>query len=377
MTAIRAARIVLLAILFPLTLSAAPPSDLVGKFVSLNGDRIEFTDSSSGTNGLESVTYTYAVEDTSTATLVVSYPAAARRRDITLGFFADGAPDGFLEFSYDLSGPPLPPRPIYGDFELGDLEVEIPVIESSAPDSLTGKYIQVGYDRVEFLTATEGRNFKQGDADYFSYTYAHVGELSAEAVLTYADGEQTTQLLLEFRENGRPVRYTATEGEDTSLTGRLRIRTNRHLGDLMIGHSEADEVGDDYFRNYGFGQSIFSRLNSTGMESYPFALENDGDVDSFTLRGKRSRRKFDVNYFTRESRSNITAAMVLGTYQTEALEHREKANFVMEVTPTGRNGFFSAWVKVDSLADPRARDRVKVWGLIRLETQGGDVPQPF
>lgn len=377
MTVIRAALLVLFAILFPLALSAAPPSDLSGKYVTLDGDRIEFTDSSTGTNGPDSVSYTYAVDDSSTATLVVSYPTASRRRDVTLDFLADGSPNGYMEFNHDLSGPPIPPRPVFGDFEIGDLEVEPPVIDSSAPDSLTGTYIMIGNDRFEFLTGSNGRNFQPGNSDYFTYTYSDVDETSAEVVLTYEGSDQTTSLLLEFKQNGRPVSYALTEGEVESRSGRLRIRTNRHRGDLAIGEPEMDEVGDDYFGTRGFGQLILSRLDSLDTVSYPFSLENDGDVDSFTLKGKRSRRKYDVSYYTGGSRSNITAAMVLGTYETGELEHREKANFVMEVTPTGRNGVLSTGVKVRSVSDSSARDRVRVWGLIRQRSSGGEVPEVF
>lgn len=370
MTKFRAALVVILAVSFSVDLSAAPPTELSGKFTLLNGDRIEFADSDSGTNSGQGVTYAYAVLDAVSASLDVLYPETGRRREITLNFLPDGSPDGYTEFEFQSSGPPLPPVVRSGNFEIGDLEMEPPVIESSAPDALTGFFTKFGRERFEFLTDGNGRVFKPGNAAYFTYSYTIVDELSAELIASFEDGVRVSQFLLTFDEEGAAVSYIESGGSD-SEPEEFELRLNRNLGDLTIGESEFDQVGDDYFASHGSRQTVKSRSNSEDPVEYLFMIENDGDVDSFVLRGKKGKRKYDVKYSRLGSGENITAAVIAGIFQTSELGHRAKEGFIMEVTPKKTRVSIPLYVMAASTTNAQATDMVRAKTKVKVKNERG------
>ncbi len=365
----RAALFILITSVFAVSLHAAPPTDLSGKYVVLAGDRIEFPDATSGNSGGQAVTYLYSVVNAASASLRVDYPDTGRVRNVTLNFLPDGMANGYSEFDFL---PPLPPLVRSGSFEIGVLDVSPPVIESSAPDSLTGFFIKFGRERFEFLTGENGRVFNPGNASYFTYSYTIVDEFSAEVVATFEDISRVAQFLLSFDEEGVPVSYIVV-GDSDSEPEPFELVINRHLGDLTIGLSDTDQIGDDYFSHHGSRQTVKNRSKTMDPIVYPFMIENDGNVDSFLLYGAGSRRKFDVRYFTIGSGENVTAQIVAGVYQTSELGHRAKAGFLMEVTPKKSKAGIPVYAKAISSSNAQAKDMVRAFTKVKVrDGRGGD-----
>lgn len=360
-------------LLLPLVTFAAPPSDLTGRYVTLKGDRLEFPTASSGTNGAEAVTYTYSVTDTTTSSLVVNYPSG-RQRSVTLTFLADGSPLEYREFDLVSINPPMPPIFRSGTFETGLLEVvPPPPVESSAPDALTGLYLQTGKKRLEFLTEGRGRLFIPGKSAYFTYLYTITDEDSARAELAYEDGLRTAVVEVNFDAQGRPVSFNTTEqtsgGETVTATGKFAMGTNRNLADLQIGIDPAKLAGADHFSAFGAYQTVGQCGKNMDTLVYPFVIENDGDTDAFRLRASRDRHFFRVEYFSYPARENLTAAMVAGTFETTSLEHGGTAAFTMELTPLRANGAFLGEISARSLTVVEARDAVHSLSLVKARSK--------
>jgi hypothetical protein len=358
----------------PFDTHAAPPSDLTGRYVSLKGDRIEFPTASSGTNGAEAVTYTYSVTNATTSSLVVNYPASGRRRTVTLTFLADGSPLEYREFDLVSINPPMPPIFRSGTFETGLLEVvPPPPVESSAPDALTGLFLQTGKKRLEFLTEGRGRLFIPGKSAYFTYLYNISDEDSARAELTYEDGVRSAVVEVNFDAQGRPVSFTATEeragSAGVTASGPFTMGTNRHLADLQIGTDPEKLAGADHFGAFGLFQTVGQCGKDMDTLVYPFVVENDGDTDAFRLRASRDRHSYRVEYFSYPARENVTAAMVAGTFETTALEHGETAAFTMELTPLRANGAFLGEISARSLSVAEARDAVHSLSLVKARSK--------
>lgn len=363
------------ALFLPLAALAAPPADLTGRYVSLTGDRLEFTSTTGGTNGAESVTYSYSVTDATTSSLVVNYPSSGRQRNVTLVFLADGSPFEYREFDLLSVNPPMPPVFRTGTFETGLLEVTPPPpVESSAPDALTGYYLQTGRKRLEFLTAGRGRHFVPGKSDYFTYVYSVVDEDSARAELTYEAGGRTTVLDLTFDAEGNPLASSAVDTTSTATvatSGEFAMGTNRHLADLQIGSEPSKLVGGDHFGAFGLHQTARQRGDDRDPLVYTIVLQNDGDTDAFRLLGSRSRSHFRVGYYSYPDRGNVTAAMIAGTLETSPLGHDETAAFTMELTPLRANGAFLGKILARSLSVPAARDAVHSLSFVKARPKQG------
>lgn len=371
MTTTRTLFVALAALILPFVTYAAPPADLTGRYVTLKGDRLEFPTATGGTNGAEAVTYTYSVTNATTSTLVVNYPSG-RQRSVTLTFLEDGSPLDYREFDLVSINPPMPPIFRSGTFETGLLEVAPPV-ESSAPDALTGLYLQTGKKRLEFLTGVRGRLFIPGKSAYFTYLYSVTDEDSARAELTYEDGVRTAVVEVNFDAEGRPVSFTATEeragSAGVTASGAFTMGTNRHLADLQIGIDPAKLAGADHFGAFGLYQTVAQCRNDMDTLVYPFVIENDGDTDAFRLRASRDRHSFRVEYFSYPARENVTAAMVAGTFETASLEHGGTAAFTMELTPLRANGAFLGEISARSLAVAEARDAVYSLSLVKARSK--------
>lgn len=373
MTTTRLLILAIATLILPLVTHAAPPADLTGRFVSLKGDRLEFPTASGGTNGAEAVTYTYSVTDATNSSLVVNY-SSGRQRSVTLTFLEDGSPLEYREFDLVSINPPMPPIFRSGTFETGLLEVlPPPPVESSAPDALTGLYLQTGKKRLEFLTSGRGRLFTPGKSAYFTYLYTITDEDSARAELAYEDGLRTATVEVNFDAQGRSVSFNTTEqttgGETVTASGTFAMGTNRHLADLQIGLDPAKLAGADHFSAFGNYQTVGQRGNNMDTLVYPFVIENDGDTDAFRLRASRDRHFFRVEYFSYPARENLTAAMVAGTFETTSLEHGGTAAFTMELTPLRANGAFLGEISARSLSVAEARDVVHSLSLVKARSK--------
>jgi hypothetical protein len=357
----------------PFLALAEPPAELAGRYVSLRGDRLEFTTASGGTNGAESVTYRYSVTNPTTASLVVAYPSSGRQRTVTLIFDEGGTPLEHREFDLLSMNPPRPPVFRSGPFEIGLLDVAPPPpLESSAPDALAGLSLQTGKKRLEFLTGDRGRHFRQGRSDYFTYVYTLVDENSARAELTDESDGHLTLIDLDFNAEGRPVSFTATEEKDgvpVTVTGRFTMGTNRNLADLRIGNNPEELAGNDVFSPFGIFQTVGQRSDGRDPLVYHLSLQNDGDTDSFRLRGTRDRSHFRVEYYTYPDGENVTAAMISGTLESGELGHDASADFTMELTPLRSHGSFLGEISARSLSVPEARDAVLSLSLIKARSR--------
>lgn len=353
---------VFLALVTLAPLHAAPPAELAGRFVEFGENRLEFTDGFVGADGEEPIGYTYEVLDGLTAELVVSY-LSSRRRDFTLNFLSDGTPNGYQEFDFLSTEPPLPPAFRSGSFAISEREVTPPT-ESSSPDSLVGLYLKVAGQRLEFLTSNSGRCFLPGESDYFFYEYRIEGAASARVEISYDDGIHERSLTLVFDEFGAPLSHTGTELTDGLVSGETEgafsMGTNLHLADLKIGFGNSSDFrGNDRFNPAGRKQTVGTRSSSSATLLFPFAIENDGDNDAFRLRATRSRGNFKVAYFSVPARENLTAAITTGRYGTGPLEHLEERYFTMEVTPLRPRGAYRGRVEARSLTVEAARDSVQ------------------
>ena len=324
------------------------------------------------TTAVPAVTYTYSVTNETTSSLIVNYPSSGRRRTVTLIFLADGSPLEYREFDLISLNPPMPPIFRSGTFETGLLEVAPPV-ESTAPDALTGLFLQTGKKRLEFLTGDRGRLFIPGKSAYFTYLYSVTDEDSARAELSYEDGVRTAVVEVNFDAEGRPVSFTATEeragSAGVTASGPFTMGTNRHLADLQIGTDPEKLAGADHFGAFGLFQTVGQCGKDMDTLVYPFVVENDGDTDAFRLRASRDRHSFRVEYFSYPARENVTAAMVAGTFETASLEHGGTAAFTMELTPLRANGAFLGEISARSLAVAEARDAVHSLSLVKARSK--------
>lgn len=370
MTTSRAFLSVVSVCLFTSVTQAAPPDDLTGRYVTLNGDRIELPTASAGSNGSDEVTYTYEVLSDLSASLVINYPVSSRMRNVTLSFLADGTAAGYQEFDFLSTNPPMPPMVRSGSFEIGLLEVA-PPLESSAPASLTGSFLIGGGKRYEFLTSENGRLFVPGKSEYFTYDYFINDEVSSGATILFEGGAREIELVLTFDAEGNPVGYESTEFLDSEVvgekSGRFETGVNRHLADLKIGTDALSLLGDDHFNALGFRQTTGKVSNSMKTIVYSFEVENDGDTDRIRLEATRARHYFKVEYFTRPGRENVTAAMTTGRHVTAELVHGEVAAYTMELTPLRETGAFAGAVTARSESVTPARDTVASLTLVKAK----------
>jgi|GEM_PF-3737936 len=377
MTKIRSTLAVLSALLLTSFAEASPPADLLGKYVILRGDRLEFPTATSGTNGSEPVTYTYQVQGALSASLVVTYPASGRSRNVNLNFLEDGTPLSFQEFDFLGTIPPRPPVVRSGALEIGLLEVT-PPLESSAPDFLTGTFVSGDGRRFEFLTAEKGRVFSPGKGDYFSYDYLILDEVSAGATIRFDDGARVIELFLTFDAAGNPLGLQSSEFLDGApvieKSGNFERGVNRHLGDLKIGNDAFSVFGNDHFNALGLFQTAGRFSDTTKTVVYRFELENDGDTDRFRLDATGARHSFKAEYFSLPGRENLTAEMTTGRYVTPDLGHREVAAYTMELTPLRDTGLFLGGITSRSQTLEAARDTVASFTLVKVKKKSGFSP---
>ena len=362
---------------FTSVIQAAPPADLVGNYVILRGDRLEFPTATSGTNGSETVTYTYQVQGALSAALVVTYPVSGRSRNVNLNFLEDGTPLSFQEFDFLSTNPPMPPVVRSGALEIGLLEVT-PPLESSAPDFLTGTFLSGGGKRFEFLTGGNGRVFSPGKGDYFAYDYLILDEVSAGATIRFDDGARVIELFLTFDAAGNPLGFQSSEFLDGApvieKSGNFERGVNRHLGDLKIGNDAFSVFGNDHFNALGLFQTAGRISDTTKTVVYRFELENDGDTDRFRIGATGARHTFKPEYFSLPGRENLTAEMTTGRYVTPDLGHREVAAYTMELTPLRDTGLFLGGITSRSQTVEAARDTVASFTLVKVKKKSGFSP---
>lgn len=320
---------------------ATPPSELTGLFVSLDGNRLEFPDASTGQDGTENFNHVYSADDSTTASLDLTYISINRTREITLSFDSLGDPAGYTEIDTGATDPPQPPLFRSGTFTIGALDT---TIDSSAPGELAGSFVSWGDERHEFLTATVGRVFEPGSADPFSYAYTVLDGTSAGIEIAFDDGVRTKTVTLVFDADGNPVSVEVVEFENSvevdRFSGEFALGINRNLIDLLIGAASDDLIGDDFYHAPGRHQFLRTRAAEGREHTYYAVVENDGMEDIARLQGTRGRRKLDIGYFDGLSGENITAAVVSGLYLTPTMSHGERRPIEIKVVSDRPRGAY-------------------------------------
>ena len=131
----------------------------------------------------------------------------------------------------------------------------------------------------------------------------------------------------------------------------------------------ANLVGNDYFGAIGSQQTAARRVETMDTVVYAFAIENDGDTDTFRLKATRGRNTFRAEYFSYPDRGNLTAAMTTGKFETPELAHRATAAYTVELTPLRSNGAFVGEIATRSVSVGEARDAVHSFTLVKARTK--------
>lgn len=138
-------------------------------------------------------------------------------------------------------------------------------------------------------------------------------------------------------------------GNDATPTPRM---TRGQQPDLQIGKTLGSYLGDDVYTSSGAGQQIGIKVSRRGKGKYYFAVQSDimpgADpileekasiiADSpYTLVASGKRKKLQPTYYALAPvRTNITAQMIAGTYQTISLLEGASTSFETRIKAKGK-----------------------------------------
>ena len=134
------------------------------------------------------------------------------------------------------------------------------------------------------------------------------------------------------------------------------------LPDLTIGKTAAQRKGDGIYNASGAGQSHTIKTKKRAVK-YRSHLQNDGEsAEAFGLRGRGRSSKWDVKHYrVSGGRTNISAAVRLGTYESGVLAPAESVLYEIRIKPKSRTRnrkqTFRAWLQGNSTIDETV-DRV-------------------
>ncbi len=120
-------------------------------------------------------------------------------------------------------------------------------------------------------------------------------------------------------------------------------------------------VGDDVYGATGRGQT--EQLRAMGAYErgthlvFVVAIENDGARDSFTVRASGTG-SWPVAYF--DGRTDVTRAVLDGTYRTASLSTGERAFLKVKVRLGGPGSAVMRSVVLTSVLDPQRQDVVRI-----------------
>jgi len=110
----------------------------------------------------------------------------------------------------------------------------------------------------------------------------------------------------------------------------------------------------------GLGQTFQRQVRPGFGDQFNIRIQNDGDCqDSFFVHGAGSSSKFQITYWS--GSTNVTAAVVAGTYQTPVLNAGDSANLLafIHVRRTTKIGsWMTDRISVTSDTDPAVSDVV-------------------
>ena len=349
-----------IATLAPFSLQAAPPSDLLGKYLYFEEgpeDYLTFNSISAGskqdvTGGLDAFTYTFLATGPTTATVVVTYDVGEYDEwDLTW----DGAGTGTFT------------RDEYKDSALEDTDTgrfSESGGNTAPPADFNGirleEAVQLENERFEFLTETEGREFEPGDVDPFTYVYNAVDATTATIVATFKP-DRWDDLTLTF-ETETTGTYVLDRHDDNLLKdqkrGDFRLDLNQQVIDVVIGDDNGPLVGDDFFNQTGRNQTETVLLTGNGLVKIRSEIENDGADDSVSTRASRSSKMFETNYYTSKPRRNVTAKISGSGLSLGDIGHDEMEVIDIEVRKKGKGrGRSIGWIQGRSSEVAGAKDK--------------------
>ncbi|HEX3336318.1 MAG TPA: hypothetical protein VHS54_07650, partial [Jatrophihabitans sp.] len=155
------------------------------------------------------------------------------------------------------------------------------------------------------------------------------------------------------------ISTTNPDGQTTSGTV-LDVLGHRPGASIKLA-SAATYVGTNVFNPSGTNQTVTAAKTQGAAEEFSIKVQNDGtDLDSFRLQGAGAAPGFTVRYFN--GTADITAAVVAGTFQTQALLAGGIKTYRLVVSVSGRatvGSILSRLVTATSVADSTRVDAVK------------------
>lgn len=130
--------------------------------------------------------------------------------------------------------------------------------------------------------------------------------------------------------------------------------------DVLIVPDEGEIIGEDVLDATGASQKLTVKTTSRKTLHY-LGVANDGsDVEPFLLKGSARAPKFKLSYHN-DFGENITAAMLTGTYSTEAIEVDDEFGYEIQLKPKKKDKKAKAFVyfTAESLLDGEI-DRVEI-----------------
>lgn len=348
--------------IFIIPLAADEPSGILGQFLYFEEgpeDYLVFIDATTGeerdiAGDVDEFTYTFAATGANTASLVAT-------RDV-------GRYDEW-DLTWTGAGQGTFVRREYRDDTLEDTDTGgfVESSGSSAPPSdLSGirleESVELEDERFEFLTETDGRKFKPGDIDPFTYTFTPAeGDPAASIVATYRPGRyDEIDLAYEASITGTYILRRFREGLlKDEKRGPFRIALNTQTVDALIGDDKGGLRGDNFFNRTGRSQTATVRLTDDRPVRLRTEIENDGDDDGISARASRGSRKFETRFFSVRPRRNLTAKLTGPGSHLGEFEHEESERIEIETRHRGRGkGRGQGWVQGRSDDTPGAEDRV-------------------
>jgi alpha-tubulin suppressor-like RCC1 family protein len=147
-----------------------------------------------------------------------------------------------------------------------------------------------------------------------------------------------------------------------SAPARITVSPVSRQPDVLVKKGSGTFVGNGVINTTGSGQRRKAKVPASTAVTFTVQIQNDGNTkNTFLLRGMGSTSRFTVTY--RNGATDVTSAVVAGTFRTQTLGVGGTQDLVMSVLPraTSRVGDkFAGTVRVSSSVDPAAADAVQV-----------------
>jgi uncharacterized membrane protein len=128
---------------------------------------------------------------------------------------------------------------------------------------------------------------------------------------------------------------TTQQAIPLSPAERTRVDARAIQADGMIRAGSGAFAGENTYNTTGASQTATASTTARTPVRYTWRIQNDGNIiERFRLRGTAGTNRFTVAY--RRGTTNITAAVVAGTFTTPRLAPGVTTDITVTVTPTKR-----------------------------------------